>query len=77
MLEDLLFLSQMLLRGKYMKIIFIHGSGGCKESWGYQTDYFKGSKAINLPGHPQGSPRREGNTFHLIRHVLDELEKAG
>ena len=24
-----------------------------------------------------GSPRREGNTFHLIRHVLDELDKEG
>lgn len=24
-----------------------------------------------------GSPRREGNTFHLIRHVLDELDKVG
>jgi len=24
-----------------------------------------------------GSPRKEGNTFHLIRHVLDELDKEG
>ncbi len=37
-----------------MKLIFIHGSGGCKESWKYQTDYFEGSEAINLPGHPDG-----------------------
>ncbi|MFH2131957.1 MAG: alpha/beta hydrolase [bacterium] len=37
-----------------MQLIFIHGSGGCKESWQYQTDYFKGSEAINLPGHPDG-----------------------
>jgi pimeloyl-ACP methyl ester carboxylesterase len=39
-----------------MKIIFIHGSGGCKESWKFQTDYFKDSEAINLPGHPDGDP---------------------
>jgi len=37
-----------------MKMIFIHGSGGCKESWYYQTQYFTGSEAIDLPGHPDG-----------------------
>jgi len=37
-----------------MKLIFIHGSGGCRESWQHQTEYFKGSEAINLPGHPDG-----------------------
>ncbi len=37
-----------------MQLIFIHGSGGCKESWKYQTDYFKNSDAVNLPGHPDG-----------------------
>jgi pimeloyl-ACP methyl ester carboxylesterase len=39
-----------------MKLIFIHGSGGCKESWQYQTRYFKDSEAIDLPGHPVGEP---------------------
>ena len=38
-----------------MKLIFIHGSGGCREAWQYQTEYFKNSEAINLPGHPDGS----------------------
>jgi pimeloyl-ACP methyl ester carboxylesterase len=37
-----------------MKLIFIHGSGGCKESWQYQTQYFEDSVAIDLPGHPDG-----------------------
>lgn len=37
-----------------MQLIFIHGSGSCRESWRYQTEYFKGSDAINLPGHPDG-----------------------
>lgn len=36
-----------------MQLILIHGSGGCKESWKYQTDYFAGSDAPNLPGHPE------------------------
>ena len=38
-----------------MQLIFIHGSGGSKESWFYQTQYFKGSLALDLPGHPQGN----------------------
>jgi len=37
-----------------MQLIFIHGSGGSKESWIYQTQYFKGSIALDLPGHPEG-----------------------
>ena len=37
-----------------MQLIFIHGSGGCKESWQFQTQYFDKSEAINLPGHPDG-----------------------
>jgi pimeloyl-ACP methyl ester carboxylesterase len=39
-----------------MKIIFIHGSGGSKESWYYQTRHFSGSEALDLPGHPDGQP---------------------
>ena len=37
-----------------MSIIFVHGSGGCRDIWRYQTDYFPGSHAVNLPGHPHG-----------------------
>jgi pimeloyl-ACP methyl ester carboxylesterase len=37
-----------------MKLIFIHGSGGSKESWHYQTRYFKDAEALDLPGHPVG-----------------------
>jgi len=39
-----------------MKLIFIHGSGGSKESWHYQTKHFTNSEAIDLPGHPFGEP---------------------
>jgi len=37
-----------------MSIIFVHGSGGWGDIWRYQTDYFPGSHAVNLPGHPRG-----------------------
>ena len=39
-----------------MKLIFIHGSGGCKEVWHYQTRHFPEADAIALPGHPCGEP---------------------
>ena len=39
-----------------MHLIFIHGSGGSKESWQHQTEYFPNSEAIDLPGHPDGEP---------------------
>ena len=37
-----------------MKLLFIAGSGGGKEEWIYQTEYFANSEAISLPGHPEG-----------------------
>jgi pimeloyl-ACP methyl ester carboxylesterase len=39
-----------------MSIVFVHGSGGYGGIWRYQTDYFPGSHAVNLPGHPRGQP---------------------
>jgi len=39
-----------------MKLIFLHGSGGCKESWQYQVQFFENADAIDLPGHPEGKP---------------------
>jgi pimeloyl-ACP methyl ester carboxylesterase len=39
-----------------MKLIFIHGSGGCKEVWHYQTRHFSEADAVALPGHPYGKP---------------------
>ena len=39
-----------------MQLLFIPGSGSGKEAWIYQTEYFAGSEAIALPGHPEGEP---------------------
>ncbi len=39
-----------------MKLLFIPGSGSGKEAWLYQTEYFTGSEAVALPGHPEGEP---------------------
>ena len=46
-----------------MKLIFIHGSGGCKEVWYYQTKYFPNAAAIDLPGHPEGEPRTSVDSY--------------
>jgi pimeloyl-ACP methyl ester carboxylesterase len=47
-------LSNNILSNKDMKLIFIHGSGGCRDIWRYQTTYFPDSHAVDLPGHPRG-----------------------
>ena len=39
-----------------MKLLFIPGSGGPREVWLYQTEYFPDSEGIALPGHPDGEP---------------------
>lgn len=57
-----------------MQLIFIHGSGGSKEAWSYQTQYFKGSIALDLPGHPEGElcPTIEGYVEWLRGFVKDK-----
>ena len=39
-----------------MKLIFLHGSGGCRESWHHQVRFFAEADAVDLPGHPEGEP---------------------
>jgi pimeloyl-ACP methyl ester carboxylesterase len=40
------------------QLVFIHGpgAGGCAEACRYQLEYFPGSLAPTLPGHPVGAP---------------------
>ncbi len=46
-----------------MKLVFIHASGSTKESWYFQTQYFKDAEAIDLPGHGQGKPCTSINDY--------------
>jgi pimeloyl-ACP methyl ester carboxylesterase len=39
-----------------VKLIFLHGSGGCKEAWHHQVRRFEDADAVDLPGHPEGEP---------------------
>ena len=54
-----------------MKLIFIHGSGGCKDAWHYQLKYFPDADAVNLPGHPDGEPHNsiEGYVDWLREYI--------
>jgi pimeloyl-ACP methyl ester carboxylesterase len=52
-----------------MSIIFVHGSGGYGDVWRYQTNYFSGSHAVNLPGHPHGEILRS------VEEYVDWLRK--
>jgi len=52
-----------------MSIIFVHGSGAYGDIWRYQTDYFAGSHAVNLPGHPHGQ------VLKSVEECVDWLRK--
>ena len=39
-----------------MKLVFLHGAGGSSMAFYYQLRHFRNSKAIDLPGHPDGTP---------------------
>jgi pimeloyl-ACP methyl ester carboxylesterase len=39
-----------------MKLLFIPGAGCGKQAGRCQTEYFNGSEAVALPGHPEGRP---------------------
>lgn len=54
-------------------LIFIHGSGSTASSWHYQTSYFDGSEAVNLPGHPEGNPCTSVEDYtDWLRHYIRE-----
>lgn len=39
-----------------MKLLFIPGAACGRKAWLCQTQYFTGSEAVSLPGHPEGKP---------------------
>ena len=39
-----------------MKLVFLHGAGCSSLSFYYQLRHFRNAKAIDLPGHPDGTP---------------------
>ncbi len=56
-----------------MKLVFIHGSGGCKEVWHYQIRHFPQADAVALPGRPHGKPCPSVDSYvdWLRGYILD------
>jgi pimeloyl-ACP methyl ester carboxylesterase len=52
-------------------LVFVHGSGGSHHTWFHQTANFKGSVAVDLPGHPIGPPLHSAQEY--ARWVRDQL----
>jgi len=46
-----------------MKLILLHGAGGCKESWKHQLEFFEEAEALDLPGPPEGEPYRTMDAY--------------
>ena len=56
-----------------MTVLFIHGAGANPSVWHFQTINFKGSVAVELPGHPNGSGLRTiGEYAQVVARQIDE-----
>lgn len=66
-----------------MKLLFIPGSGGGREEWLFQTEYFPDSEAIAFPGHPEGKPCSSIEQYldwlreYIHRHRYQDVVLAG
>ena len=57
-----------------MQIVFVPGAGGSSLHFHYQTQYFEGADAVDLPGHPDGRPcdTIRGYTDWLHAYIEDK-----
>jgi pimeloyl-ACP methyl ester carboxylesterase len=57
-----------------MKLVFLHGSGGKKNSWYHQSEYFRDADTPMLPGHPEGQllPTVEEHVAWLRGYLQDK-----
>jgi pimeloyl-ACP methyl ester carboxylesterase len=66
-----------------VKLLFVHGSGGGKEEWLYQTRHFADSEAVALPGHPEGKPCSSVDDYmewlrdYILQHKYQDVVIAG
>ena len=54
-----------------MKLLFVPGSGGGREEWLFQTEYFPNSESVPLPSHPEGKP-----CSSIEEYLADRIEGA-
>jgi pimeloyl-ACP methyl ester carboxylesterase len=58
-----------------MKLLFIHGSGACGDTWYYQKQHFKDADALDLPGHPAGEVCTSVEEYSDWLHEYIRLKK--
>lgn len=58
-----------------MKLILLHGAGGCKESWQHQIEFFMEAEALDLPGPPQGEAYRTVDEY--VEWLRDYIRGKG
>ena len=66
-----------------MTLLFIHGAGGSHLSWQLQLHHFKEARAVDLPGHPDGSGCSTIGEYvdwveeYVNAHAIQDLVLAG
>lgn len=58
-----------------MKLILLHGAGGCKESWQHQLESFTEAEALDLPGLPSEKPYRTMDEY--VEWLRDYIHGKG
>jgi pimeloyl-ACP methyl ester carboxylesterase len=61
-------------RLRVLTLILIHGAGGGRMSWQLQLRHFKEARAVELPGHPEGSGY--GSIVEYVDWLEDFLKRS-
>lgn len=60
-----------------MTLLFVHGAGGGRDVWRFQTGHFPGSVAVDLPGHPAGQGLRSVEDYaNWVKGYVDQHQLA-
>ncbi|MDX2343124.1 MAG: alpha/beta hydrolase [Acidimicrobiia bacterium] len=58
-------------------IVFVHGAGMDNTSWQYQTSFFEGAIAVNLPGHGDSPDASHSNVGEYATWLGETVRRLG
>ncbi len=58
-------------------IVFVHGAGLNGSSWRYQTSFFEGAIAVNLPGHGDSTDESHDNIADYAAWLGETIRRLG
>ncbi|MCP4966843.1 MAG: alpha/beta hydrolase [bacterium] len=58
-------------------IVFVHGAGMSGSSWRYQTKYFEGAVAVDLPGHGESPDSSHDNVAAYASWLGETIRRMG